>query len=629
MQKNKNILLVYSKIPETYWSFSYALPFVGKKASMPPLGMITVAAMIPKKYNLRLVDMNIEPLKDADFQWADIIFTSSMIVQKKSLEEVIKRAKSFDVPIVAGGPYPTQHFDQIEGVDHFILGEAESGVLEAFFNDFENNSAKKAYARVVKRKREGAREIDQQFLDNLISFFGKENSDIQVVEERPSMSLSPIPRFDLLDRDAYISMAIQESRGCPHDCEFCNEGYLFGHQPRLKESNKMIKELETIFNLGFRGSIFYVDDNFIGNRKKIKALLPRIIKFQKEHDYPFTLYTEADISLALDEELMTFMRDAGFNMVFIGLESPNQEVLMSMGKHHNVKINLSESIRKIQSYSIEVTAGFIVGNDNDPPDICDKIFDFCQEEGIVTAMVGLLTAMKGSRLYERLKKEGRLRRDSEGNNTHNFELNFDPLPGKDEERMIGGYKDLLARLYDSDGKNCFRRIGVLMDRLGPHPVSSRNRNYARGKAFVKSLTKQPFSSYGKNYLRHMEHSLRHHRNNFALAVYQAICADHFIQMTKYALKAEEIKLDFMEKAREYQSQISEALETRLTEGKKRVVQIQCDVNKFLKKTRKKIKKLPEEYRSTLTEIYKKAANRINIQLKTPPILYKTNIKDNI
>jgi radical SAM superfamily enzyme YgiQ (UPF0313 family) len=619
MSKNKNILLVYPKIPETYWSFSYALPFIGKKASMPPLGIITVAAMIPNDYNLRLVDMNIEPLKDADFEWADVVFTSSMIVQKKSLEEVIKKANSLDIPVVAGGPYPTQHFDQIKGVDHFILGEAESGVLEAFFNDFKNNRAKKAYVRQVIRKREGGREIDQQFLDSILRHFEKQDVDIQVAEERPSMSLSPIPRFDLLDMNAYISMALQESRGCPHDCEFCNEGALFGHQPRLKESDKMIEELEALHKLGFRGSIFYVDDNFIGNRKKIKEILPKVIEFQKKHNYPFTFYTEADISLALDEELMALMRDAGFNMAFIGLESPDEEVLRAMGKNQNVKINLSESVRKIQSYGIEVTAGFIVGNDNDPPDICDKIFDFCQKEGIVTAMVGLLNAMKGSRLYERLKREGRIRRDSTGNNTHNFELNFDHLPGKDEEKIISDYKNLLARLYDSSGDNCFRRINILMDRLGSHPKPAGTVRYAEIRALGISLAWQSFSSYGSNYRKLIGHTLRHHRKIGPKAVHQAICAYHFIKMTKYALKADKIKGDFIEKARDYQSQISEALETRLAEGRKKIAQIQCDVNEFLRKTRRKIRKLPGEYRDVLTEVYKKIANKIHIQLERSPV----------
>jgi len=615
MQKNKNILLVYPKIPETYWSYNYALPFIEKRAAMPPLGIITVAAMIPKDYNLRLVDMNVTSIKDTDFKWADIIFTSSMIIQKNSLEEVIKKANSFDVPIVAGGPYPTQYFDQIEGIDHFILGEAESGVLKAFFDDFENNKPKKVYARPSIRKREGAKEIDQQFLDNILRHFEKQDVDIKIAEERPSMALSPIPRFDLLDIKAYISMALQESRGCPHDCEFCNEGALFGHQPRLKEPDKMIQELGTIFNLGFRGSIFYVDDNLIGNRKKIKELLPKIIEFQKKHNYPFTLYTEVDISLALDEELMRFMRDAGFNMVFVGLESPDQEVLRSMGKHQNVRINLSESVRKIQGYGIEVTAGFIVGNDNDPPDICDKIFEFCQKEGIVTAMVGLLTAMKGSRLYERLKKEVRIRGDSTGNNTHYFELNFDPLPEKNEEKIIGDYKNLLSRLYDSSGDNCFKRINILIDRLGPHPKPATNVRYAEVKALMKSLVWQSFSSYGPNYRKLIDHTLRYHRRMAPKAVHQAICANHFIKITKYALKADEIKEDFINRARGYQTQISDILKRGFEESGKRVGQMKCDVNEFLKKTRKKIRRLPGEYRETLMELYQQISKNINLRFE--------------
>ena len=618
MQGNKNILLVYPKIPETYWSYSYALPFIGKKASMPPLGIITVAAMIPEDYNLRLVDMNIEHLKDSDFQWADMIFTSSMIIQKNSFEEVIKRANSFDVPIVAGGPYPTQYFDQIQGVNHFILGEAESGVLEAFFHDLKNNRTKKVYARPVIRKREGVREIDQQFLDSILKHFEKQDVDIQIAEERPSMDLSPIPRFDLLDIKSYVSMALQESRGCPHDCEFCNEGALFGHQTRLKEPDKMIQELETIFNLRFRGSIFYVDDNFIGNRKKIKTVLPKIIEFQKKHNYPFSFYTEADITLSLDEGLMALMRDAGFNMAFIGLESPDKEVLSSMGKHQNIKINLSESVRKIQSYGIEVTAGFIVGNDNDPPDICDKILDFCKKEGIVTAMVGLLTAMKGSRLYERLKRDGRIRRDSTGNNTHNFELNFDPLPGKDEEKIISDYKTLLARLYDSSGDNCFRIINVLMDRLGPHPKPAESVRYTEIKALMRSLVWQSFSSYGSNYRKLMKHILRHHRRIGPKAVHQAVCAYHFIKMTRYALRADEIREDFINRARGYQTQISEVLKKGFEESGKRIGQMKCDTNEFLKKTRRKIKRLPGEYRETLMELHQQAAQNINLRFEASP-----------
>ncbi|MBW2994971.1 B12-binding domain-containing radical SAM protein, partial [Candidatus Woesearchaeota archaeon] len=332
MAQKKNILMVYPKIPQdTYWSFNYSIHFMGKKASMPPLGIITVASMMPKEYDIKVVDMNIQPLKNEDIQWADAVFTSSMIVQKKSLEDVIKAVKPFNKTIVAGGPYPTQYFNEIKGVDHFILGEAESGVLNAFLKDFKEGKAKKVYARPVIRKKESERKIDEQALDELIKYFGNENSDIKVANEKPCMSLSPVPRFDLLKTESYISMTVQWTRGCPYHCEFCNEGTLFGHSTRLKSTERIVQELKKIYESGFHSSIFIVDDNLIGNKRKLKQILPEVIEFQKANDYPFYFYTEADISLAQDEELMAMMRDAGFNMAFIGLESPETEVLREMG----------------------------------------------------------------------------------------------------------------------------------------------------------------------------------------------------------------------------------------------------------------------------------------------------------
>ncbi|MBW2997560.1 B12-binding domain-containing radical SAM protein, partial [Candidatus Woesearchaeota archaeon] len=398
MERKKNILLVYPKIPQdTYWSFDRILHFVDKRSSTPPLGLITVAAMLPEDYNLRLVDMNVNHLMDWELNWADAVFTSSMVVQKDSLENVIKRANDTNVPIVAGGPYPTQYFDMIKGhVDHFVLGEAESGVLESFLRDLEKGEAKRVYSRNSIRSNREEKKIDQQMLDSLMRFFSNDSQDIQIAKVRPHMDESPIPRFDLLDMDAYASMAIQMSRGCPYSCDFCNESTLFGHAPRLKSAEKLVSELETILDAGYTGSVFIVDDNFVGNKNKVKNVLQKMKEFQQERGYLLDVYTEADITLANDEELMSLMRDAGFTMVFMGLESPDKEVLRSMGKMHNVKVNLLDSVRKIQSYGMEVSAGFIIGNDNDPPDICDKMFDFCQAAGIPMAMVSLLNAVKGS-----------------------------------------------------------------------------------------------------------------------------------------------------------------------------------------------------------------------------------------
>jgi radical SAM superfamily enzyme YgiQ (UPF0313 family) len=614
----RNILMVYPANPkDTYWSFSYALPFIGKKAAMPPLGIITVAAMLPEYCNVKVTDMNVEQLKDDDILWADAVFTSAMVVQKDSLNEVIEKVKSLEkkysrkIPIVAGGPHPTQYYDQIKGVDHFILGEAESGVLDAFMADFEQQKPKKVYARHVIRKKPGEKEIDEKSLEELLCFFEKEDSDISVVNERPSMQLSPVPRFDLLNPSAYMSMALQGVRGCPYSCEFCNEPTLFGHKPRFKETEKMIEELEKIYGLGFQGSVFYVDDNFVGNKNKLKLILPKIIEFQEKYDYPYSLYTEADITLASDDKLMELMRDAGFGMAFIGLESPEEEVLRSMGKNHNMKINLSEAVRKIQSFGIEVAAGFIVGNDPDPENICEKIFEFCQKQGIATAMAGLLTAVKGSVLYERLKQEGRLRNDTAGNNTHNFSLNFEPPPVKQEKKIIHDYKNLLSRLYDKCGENYFRRCSVLLDRLGYSPKPARTTGFAELKAFAKSIWMQSWSSYGAGYRKFILDALRRHRDIFPRAVRLAMCGEHFINITKYSLQTDDIKEELVEKA-DYFNKLSELVYGR---GWRR---LEHEANKFLRKAGKRIHELPREYRDTLIELYEHVTSSFKIRAFNKP-----------
>lgn len=537
--KKKNILLVYPKIPQdTYWSFDRILHFVDKRSSTPPLGLITVAAMLPKEYHLRLVDMNVEPLMDWELSWADAVFTSSMIVQKDSLEDVIRRSNDVGVPVVAGGPYPTQYFDMIKGhVDHFVLGEAESGVLESFLGDFEKGEAKRVYSRNTIRGNREERNIDQQMLDNLTRFFGDADKDIQIVKDRQSMSESPIPRFDLLDMRAYAAMAVQMSRGCPYSCEFCNEPTLFGHVPRMKGADQMISEFNSLLTAGYMGSVFIVDDNFTGNKNKVKHVLEEMKMFQQMEGYPLDIYTETDITLANDPEVMSLMRDAGFTMVFIGLESPDREVLRSMGKRQNIRVNLLDSVRKIQSYGMEVSAGFIIGNDNDPPDICDKMFNFCQAAGIPMAMVSLLNAVKGSALYERLKREGRLLDEFVGNNTHRFDLNFTPK-NKDKPQIVDEYQVLLDRLYDRKGTNYFQRCRTLMDNLGRRPKPSRYIRWPEVKAFFTSIWEQSFSkSYSKEYRRFIGYCLAQHAKKFPEAVTKAIMGHHFREITRSALMA--------------------------------------------------------------------------------------------
>ncbi len=623
---DKNILLVYPEIPKnTYWSYHHALPFIGKKASMPPLGIITIAAMLPSDYHIKLVDMNIEQLKDSHIKEADAVFTSSMIIQKDSLEDVIARtigvreAIHKDIPIIAGGPYPTQYYDEIKGVDHFIFGEAESGVLGSFISDFEKGTAKKAYSRHVIRKKKGEKEIDEKEFNNLKRFFPSYDSDIKIADEKPDISDSITPRFDLLDIEKYGSMAVQLSRGCPFDCEFCNEPTLFGHKPRLKSSENMIHELDTLYSLGYRGSVFVVDDNFIGSISKVKNVLPSVIDYQKKHGYPFSLFTEASINLSKDEELMSQMRDAGFNMVFVGIETPDKEVLKSMNKLHNVDTDLLEDVKTIQSYGMEITAGFIVGNDNDPPDICDRIFEFSQQAGIPSVMAGLLTAVKGSKLYERLKSQDRLLKDSYGNNTHDFELNFSPAQGKDRQRIIEDYKNLLSRLYDKKGKNYFERCKVLRNNIGPRPKASRDIRWTEARAFLLSLARQSsFKSYSSEYRRYIlpafaEYAFDRFKGNFPEDVANAIKGHHMITITHDSLEADKVNSFLSENLNYFRKKLSNIEQTwqSYSPGKKEIysrIRAECsrvlhEKNIFRREAEKKIKKLSEEHRQKLSPAY--------------------------
>jgi len=426
------ILLVYPLYPDTFWSFKHALKFVSRKAAFPPLGALTVAAMLPESWEKKLVDMNVSTLKDEDIKWADYVFISAMVVQKESVNKVIQRCKSLSRKIVAGGPLFTTEPDNFEGVDHLILNEAEI-TLPLFLADLRTGTPGRIYAS----------------------------------SEHPPVTQTPAPLWSLIKMDKYSSMNIQYSRGCPFNCEFCDITFLDGNIPRTKNKEQILAEMDSLYRAGWRGDLFFVDDNFIGNKKKLKEeTLPAIINWMQKHRRPFNLFTEVSVNLADDEELMQLMEQAGFNKVFIGIETPNEASLFECDKKQNTRRDLIATIKTIQNHGFEVMGGFIVGFDNDTPSVFKAQINFIQKSGIVTAMVGLLNAPRGTRLYQRLKKENRLVKESTGDNT-DFSLDF--VPSMKAETLINGYKEILNTIYAP--QHYYERIRTLLQEYKPRPRS--------------------------------------------------------------------------------------------------------------------------------------------------------------
>ena len=404
------ILLVYPKYPDTFWSFKYALKFISKKAVNPPLGLLTIAAMLSEDWEKKLVDMNVTTLNDKDLKWADFVFISAISIQKEFVKEVITRCKKTGVKIVAGGPLFTTDYEEFEGVDHFVLNEAEI-TLPLFLKDLRDGGAKYIYT-------------SNQWAD---------------------LKTTPIPLWDIINMKKYASMNIQYSRGCPFDCEFCDVTLLYGHVPRTKDKDQVIAELESLRSRGWRDGVFFVDDNFIGNKRKLKKeILPAIAKWMAQKGHPFSFITQTSIDLSDDEELMRLMVKAGFDTVFVGIETPNKESLTECSKFQNKNRDLITCVKKIQRFGLQVQGGFILGFDNDPPSIFQRQITFIQKSGIVTAMVGLLNAPPGTRLYHRLKNENRLLEGASGDNT-DCSINF--IPKMDYQTLIDGYKKILSTIY--------------------------------------------------------------------------------------------------------------------------------------------------------------------------------------
>jgi radical SAM superfamily enzyme YgiQ (UPF0313 family) len=489
------VLLVNPEYPDTYWSFRHALPFEGKRSAFPPLGLLTVSSLLPPSWEKRLVDLNVRRLKDSDIEWADIVFATAMIVQKDSLQMVVDRAKARGKRVVIGGPYITTSAENLPEADHIFLGEAEA-TLPQFVADFERGEAKRMYQAA----------------------------------ERPSLALAPVPDFRLAELKRYSAMSVQYSRGCPFNCEFCDIIEIYGRVPRTKSNEQMITEFDALRAVGWRGTVFIVDDNFIGNKKNVKKLLPALAEWQERHNHPFDLLTEASLNLAEDDDLLEAMRRAGFRRVFLGIETPVEESLREAQKKQNTRGNMVDSVKKIQSYGMEVMGGFIVGFDNDPEDIFERQINFIRESAIPLAMVGLLTALPDTQLWRRLKREGRLIAESSGENT-SCTLNF--VPKMDPARLIEGYQSIMRTIY-SPGEY-YRRALECLHRL-PKDDNAMPSSFNVVSGFMAisriALKLGVLDRERREFWRFVTRAVADHREKFAVTMRLAAMGYHFRKLAE-------------------------------------------------------------------------------------------------
>ena len=485
------VLLLYPEFPDTFWSFRHALPFIGKRSAYPPLGLLTVSALLPPHWKRRLVDLNVEKLRDRDLAWADVAFLSAMLVQGPSLAQLIARCRNAGLRTVVGGPVTSADHPTCEGADHVVRGEAE-GIVDELVADLEAGNARRRYE----------------------------------ASGRADMARVPPPDLRLARLRRYSSMPLQYSRGCPFSCEFCDVIELFGRTPRTKTAEQVLAELEQLHGMGWRGSVFIVDDNFVGNRGAIKALLPRVAEWMRRRRNPFSLFTQASINLAEDDELLSLMRAARFGKVFVGIETPSAECNRAAGKLQNVKADLLESVRRIQEHGMEVMGGFILGFDQDPPEIFEKQIAFIKEAAIPVSMVGILTALPNTRLWRRLSGEGRILRQSVGDNTAAL-LNF--IPRMDPDALLAGYRKVLASIYSPT--EYFERAQAMLGRLGavPKPRLVFSDYLALCRSFIRQGI---FARYRVAYWHFLGKTFLRKPGHMGLAVTLAIMGHHFFTLTR-------------------------------------------------------------------------------------------------
>ncbi len=486
------ILLVYPEFPDTFWSFKHALKFIHKKAVSPPLGLLTVAAMLPPEWEKRLADLNVADITEEELAWADYVFLSAMVVQRKSAYAIILRCKLAGVKVVAGGPLFTMEHEQFPDVDHFVLNEAEE-TLAPFLRDLELGQARRVYTSA----------------------------------EFPDIHQTPVPLWQLADIRYYDTVSIQFSRGCPFDCDFCNVTSLLGHRPRTKTAAQIIAELDSLYALGWRKNIFFVDDNFIGNKKHIKTeVLPALIEWRKgKAGMPFS--TEVSINLVDDPVLLSLMVQAGFDTVFVGIETPNEASLTECSKNQNKGRDLVESVKQLQRAGLQVQGGFIVGFDNDTPSIFQQQIDFIQKSGIVTAMVGLLQAPLGTHLYERMQKEGRLVNEFSGDNVDGS-TNIIPVMGIGP--LQEGYRKILSQIYAPEFY--YERVITFL-REYPSPKIKAQMDLQHFLALWRSIYRLGILGVERvQYWKLFFWTLFQRPGLFPLAITFAICGFHFRQVAE-------------------------------------------------------------------------------------------------
>lgn len=487
-----NILLIYPEFPDTFWSFKHALKFVHKKSSSPPLGLLTVAAMLPDSWVRRLVDMNVEKLSDQDLAWADLVLISAMTVQRSSANSVIDRAHQAGKTIIAGGPLFSAEPDAFPDVDHLVLNEAEI-TLPLFLSDLARGKPQRVYQT-------------EAFAD---------------------ITQTPLPQWDLVNLRHYDSLSLQFSRGCPFNCDFCNVTALLGHRMRVKSTPQLIAELDQIYALGWRRNIFIVDDNFIGNKRILKEeVLPALIEWRQGKKGCLFL-TEVSINLADDDTLIDMMVRAGFTQVFVGIETPDDQALAECSKSQNRNRDLVGSVKKLQQLGLQVMGGFIVGFDSDDETIFQRMIDFIQKSGVVTAMVGLLQAPIGTQLYQRMLQEGRIRDLYSGDNVDG-ETNIAPV--MELNQLKTGYRKILDSIYSVKG--FYQRVRVFLEDYHPqrHSVTLQ---WQEISALLTSIFKIGIQGKGRlEYWKLFFWTLFRHPKKFPLAITFSIYGYHFRKVNR-------------------------------------------------------------------------------------------------